>query len=154
MNANDTRNRKNILEKVFDTTQIQRLTTGTEGKKPQCLILDEIDGAQDGEGRSAIKALCDYVTGKIGNKKRQKGKKENKNENEENKETYQKKSDSENDSDDNIIKDTEEDTQKRKKKGPTIKRPIKLSNSVNYFEIAAWRQFLHLSDNCTAAQPS
>ena len=57
------------MEKVFDATQIQRLSLSKdEEAKPHCLILDEIDGAQDGESKSAIRALIDFVTGKVSQK--------------------------------------------------------------------------------------
>eukprot|EP00826_Nyctotherus_ovalis_P011049 TRINITY_DN12885_c0_g1_i14.p1 TRINITY_DN12885_c0_g1~~TRINITY_DN12885_c0_g1_i14.p1 ORF type:complete len:318 (-),score=57.17 TRINITY_DN12885_c0_g1_i14:893-1801(-) len=58
----------------FDATQIQRLVGSKEESKPQCLILDEIDGAQDGEGRSAIVALCNYIQGKGGSRGRRRRK--------------------------------------------------------------------------------
>ncbi len=60
------------MERVFDATQLQRLSMDKEANKPHCLIIDEIDGTQESEGRSAIKALVDYVTGKGGRRQRAK----------------------------------------------------------------------------------
>ena len=100
------------MEKVFDATQIQRLVGNKEERKPQCLILDEIDGAQDGEGRSAIKALCDYIQGKGIRGRRKKKDEFKENEKEEN--------ESGNESEEDFVKEVEKD----KNKKTVIKRPI------------------------------
>lgn len=110
MNASDNRTRAKLMERVFDATQIQRLVGNKEERKPQCLILDEIDGAQDGEGRSAIVALCNYVQGKGGSRGRRKKKEDE----------FKDGSDSGKESDE-FVREVEENQKRRKNH---IRRPI------------------------------
>jgi len=60
INASDDRNAQNLTSKVIDAVQMQSVMGE---KRPNCVILDEIDGAAGGaEGRSAIQALIKIVT--------------------------------------------------------------------------------------------
>lgn len=64
INASDDRNAQNLTSKVIDAVQMQSVMGE---KRPNCVILDEIDGAAGGaEGRSAIQALIKIVTAAAG----------------------------------------------------------------------------------------
>lgn len=68
INASDERTAEKLFQKIFDSTQIHNLSFNKKEKpKPTCLILDEIDGALDGnEGKSSINSIIEFVkTGKI-----------------------------------------------------------------------------------------
>jgi hypothetical protein len=56
VNASDERTTDKLLMRVYDATQLHNLSfSKKKSKKPTCLILDEIDGAMDGnDGRVNI----------------------------------------------------------------------------------------------------
>lgn len=70
VNASDDRSAEALRSKVTDATQMQSLSMGSNDKnRPNCVVIDEIDGALGGsEGRGAINALLQVVNGTRGPK--------------------------------------------------------------------------------------
>ena len=63
INASDERNGPALVGKVVDAMEMGRVTGD---KRPNCIIIDEIDGASGGgEGRSAVAALVKLATAKV-----------------------------------------------------------------------------------------
>ena len=63
VNASDERSADALKARVLDATQMQALTV-LKDRRPNCVVIDEIDGALGGaEGRSAIQALLSVVNG-------------------------------------------------------------------------------------------
>ena len=61
INASDDRNSSNLLKRVVDAVEMKSVVSGDN--RPNCLIVDEIDGAAGGaEGRSAVLALVKVIT--------------------------------------------------------------------------------------------
>lgn len=59
INASDNRSSTSLHQRVLDAIQMQSLIGD---KRPNCIIVDEIDGALGGEGRGGIDALLKIVT--------------------------------------------------------------------------------------------
>jgi len=60
LNASDDRSTETLVKKVKDATEMQSVLSGG---RPNCLIIDEIDGAMGGtEGKGAINALVKIIT--------------------------------------------------------------------------------------------
>eukprot|EP00963_Diacronema_lutheri_P003835 scaffold287_cov337-Pavlova_lutheri.AAC.198 len=59
INASDNRSSTSLHQRVLDAVQMQSLIGD---KRPNCIIVDEIDGALGGEGRGGIDALLKIVT--------------------------------------------------------------------------------------------
>lgn len=63
INASDARSGPALVGKVVDAMEMGRVTVD---KRPNCVIIDEIDGASGGgEGRSAVAALVKLATAKV-----------------------------------------------------------------------------------------
>jgi chromosome transmission fidelity protein 18 len=57
INASDERTSDKLLLRIYDTTQLDKLKFKKnlgDREKPTCLILDEIDGAMDGQDGKVI----------------------------------------------------------------------------------------------------
>ena len=64
INASDDRTASTLVSKVNDAVQMQAVIGE---KKPNCVIIDEIDGAAGGrDGQSAIQALIKIITAEVG----------------------------------------------------------------------------------------
>lgn len=67
INASDERNGPALVSKIVSAME---MTSVTSDKRPNCIIIDEIDGASGGgEGRSAIQALIKLAQAKIAGKR-------------------------------------------------------------------------------------
>lgn len=67
INASDERNGPALVSKVVSAME---MTSVTSDKRPNCIIIDEIDGASGGgEGRSAIQALIKLAQTKVAGKR-------------------------------------------------------------------------------------
>ena len=70
INASDDRNAETLKRRVTDACQMRSVVGGGAGaNKPNCVVIDEIDGALGGaEGKGAIHALLQIVNGARGPK--------------------------------------------------------------------------------------
>ena len=61
INASEERTAKQLVQRIESVANMESLTLNNQERKPNLLILDEVDGTLEGENKGAITNLLKYI---------------------------------------------------------------------------------------------